>query len=354
MIPEHVREVVARFPDRQWHILSFIARCGEAAMDLAVANPALAWAMASNWVFHRPRVQRPLRSARALLKAGKKQRDILGWLGFPATEAGRKTLRKVVHQTIDVSALLYLRQSMAVPEVTRVLGHVPRINRGVIRVVSDPELFTLVSPSLLEEISFSRDNDKQPKAAWLLQDSLNMARLLRVGQGRLPHVKSLVRLAEFHDSLVEDVGHARLQDIEIAFPPPPVKGTDTIIPLTTARDLVSEGREQRNCVASYIDRVAIQRRIYIYRTIPPLDRCTLSIMKRGNRWTLCELKRTCNMPPTETTRHAVLRWLAESQPTDAIPEWMEANNDERAQEQDGHRLEEDGPLPEPPDDEVPF
>ncbi|MCX7805858.1 MAG: hypothetical protein N3A38_11805, partial [Planctomycetota bacterium] len=105
---------------------------------------------------------------------------------------------------------------------------------------------------------------------------------------------------------------------------------------------------------SYIDPVAIQRRIYIYRTIPPLDRCTLSIMKRGNRWTLRELKRTCNMPPAEATRRAVLKWLAESQPADAIPGWMEVVDDERIQDQDEYWVAEDEPLPEPPDDDIPF
>jgi len=60
------------------------------------------------------------------------------------------------------------------------------------------------------------------------------------------------------------------------------------------------------------------------------------------------------MPPAEATRHAVLRWLAESQPTAAIPERMEAEDNERVQDQDEDMVAEDGPLPEPPDDEVPF
>ena len=353
MIPEPVREVVSRFPERQWHMLSLIARCGDAAMDLAVANPALAWALASSWCF-RPRVQRPLRSARALLKAGKKQREIIDWLGFPATEAVRKMLRKVVHKAINVSALLYLRQSMADPAVAKALAHVPRVNRGVIRIVTDSELLRFVSPTLLEEISFSRDNDKRPKAAWLLQDSLNMAQLLRVGRDRFAHLKSLARLVDLHDSLVDDVGHARLQDIDLVFPSPPIQGTDTIIALTTARDLIEEGRHQRNCVASYIDRVALRQRTYIYRTIPPLDRCTLSIMKRGSKWVLGELKRACNLPPTETTRRAVLHWLSESQTTHLTDEHVGPEPHGLELEREEYLVADDGPLPEPPDDGIPL
>jgi hypothetical protein len=94
-IPVEVRNAIAPFRSRHWQLLSLVARCGNAALDLLIANPALAYALASNWIFHKPAVQRPLRSARALLAKGKRQRDILEWLSFPATEAFRKLLMKV-------------------------------------------------------------------------------------------------------------------------------------------------------------------------------------------------------------------------------------------------------------------
>ena len=95
-IPAEIRQIVHHFPERQWHMLSFLARCGEAAYDLTAANPALAFALASNWVYHCPPVRRPPRAARALLQRGKKQRDVLVWLVFPGTKAARKMLVKVI------------------------------------------------------------------------------------------------------------------------------------------------------------------------------------------------------------------------------------------------------------------
>lgn len=353
-IPEHVREVVARFPDRQWHLLSFIARCGDAAIDLVLANPALAWALASNWAFHRPPVQRPMRSARALLKPGNKQKDILAWLGFPEAEAARKVLRKIAHKAINVPSLLYLQQSMTDPAVAKVLAHLPPpINAGALRIVTDPGLLPFAGPTLVGEVSFKREEDERPKAAYLLQDSLNMFRLLYRGQGRFPHLKSLARLAEFHDSLVDEMGHIQLHDLDLALPPVPVKGTGTIIPLTTARDLIEEGRLQRNCIASYIERVAIQQRLYIYRMTFP-ERCTLSIMKRGAKWVLCELKRTCNLPAAETTRQAVLEWLSQSQSAVSTAGCLRVEDEKWMPEQDECMVAGDGPLTEPPDDGIPF
>jgi len=42
----------------------WLPRC-EGTFDLISSNPALAYCLASNWVFHQPKVARPLRSAEA-------------------------------------------------------------------------------------------------------------------------------------------------------------------------------------------------------------------------------------------------------------------------------------------------
>jgi hypothetical protein len=133
-----------------------------------------------------------------------------------------------------------------------------------------------------------------------------------------------------------------------------VTGTGAIIPLTTARDLIEEGRVQRNCVASYIDRVAVHRRLYLYRTVPPLERCTLSIRRRGSSWVLCELKGACNLPAADTTRRAVLEWLSDAQTTHRSTEHVEDESNGWGPDQDELTVADDALLPEHPDDEVPF
>ncbi|PIP45579.1 MAG: hypothetical protein COX16_12300, partial [Deltaproteobacteria bacterium CG23_combo_of_CG06-09_8_20_14_all_51_20] len=150
-IPRELRDLIRGFPARHWHLLSFLARCGKAAIELTSSNPALAWALASNWIFHNPPVQRPLRAACSVLR--KKQRDILAWLGFPPTEAARRVLAKVIPRAVRTNDLRALRKAMGRADVLNTTSHLVRINTGVIRVAADPELFPYASPSLLDEIS---------------------------------------------------------------------------------------------------------------------------------------------------------------------------------------------------------
>ena len=178
-IPENIRNVVSKFPEkRQWHLLSFLARCGSAALDLTLSNPALAYMLASNWVFHQPAVKRPLRSARSLLAPHKKQRDILAWLHFPGTEAARRILAKIVHQALDISRLLYLRQAMDDADICKALSHLPRLNAGVLRITTDRELFPFATHLLLRELSQLKREDEWPATSMLLNDCVSMHRSL--------------------------------------------------------------------------------------------------------------------------------------------------------------------------------
>jgi hypothetical protein len=303
-IPREVRELIAPFPDRHWHLLSLIARCGPAARDLVVSNPALAYALASNWVFHKPAVRRPLRSARALLAPGRKQREILGWLGFPATEWARRLLRKIPVSSVGILRLLYLRDSLADAAVHKLLSHLPRINAGVIRIVTDPALRRHATPRLLEEVAHDPHEDRRPRAAFLLRDCLAMHR----GPARFPALRSLARLREVHDSLAEELwGEARSLR-NVAFPPPPLEGTPNIVPITDLWELEEEGRIQRNCVASYAHRILASRKVYIYRVLAP-ERCTLSVARRGDRWVLSEIRSACNRPASPETIRVVQEWI---------------------------------------------
>lgn len=314
-IPRPIRDLVARFGTRQWHVLSFLARCGPAAADLTAADPALAWALASNWAFHRPAVRQPLRSARALLRTGRRRREISGWLGFPPTEASCRVLRKVTLDALTVPTLLYLRDSLADPRAQKMLAHAPRLNAGVLRIATDPELRGRVTPALLDDVARRTGDARRPESAYLLRDYLAMHRLLRAG-GRDPEpLGSLAQLHARHDELVDELGTAGIDardlgvDLDAPFPPPPVQGSQVIVPLTTMRQLLDEGREQRNCAASYGERVAQQRRAYVYRVLWP-ERCTLALEWQGGRWVPGDLRRAGNQPASDATRTIVHEWLA--------------------------------------------
>jgi hypothetical protein len=83
-------------------------------------------------------------------------------LGFPATEAAVRIFWKTAFQEITISCLLYLKDSMQEPRVIKLLGHLPRINGGVIRVIADPELSPHTSYSFLEEVAQDKSQKSMP------------------------------------------------------------------------------------------------------------------------------------------------------------------------------------------------
>ncbi len=310
-IPADVRGAVSVFRDRAWHLLSFIARCGSPALDLTVANPALAYALASNWCYHLPAVRRPLRAARAQLR--RRQREILGWLGFPATEAMRRVLRKTAAETISIPLLLYLRQSMESPAAAKALAHLPRINAGAARIVTDPALLPFATPVLLAEAALHREDDRRPVTAYMLRDTLNMHRILHPAQPQ-PAIRDRARLRDLHDELIDELNLVGPGNLDLEFPPPPVPGTAAIRPIQNAHELLEEGRSQHHCIFSYLHEVAVQLRAYIYRTIPPLERGTLSLVRSKGGWRLGDIRLSCNRPVSESTRRRVAEWLRKECP----------------------------------------
>jgi hypothetical protein len=80
--PEVVNAIVA-YTDRRWHLYCLLARCPE-ALELAKSQPALVYALASCWVYHRPTPTQPMRAVRALIKKGIPH--MWAWLGFPSNE----------------------------------------------------------------------------------------------------------------------------------------------------------------------------------------------------------------------------------------------------------------------------
>lgn len=311
-IPARIRALVSRYnSERQFHMLSFLARTGDPGVDLTLSNFALAWALANSFVFRVKPVQRPLRSARALLKPGKKQRDILSWLGFPGNEPTRRLLAKIIPPAISVNSLLYLKQSLGDPIRMKALSHLPpRVNAGALRIATDPLLLTFCSPTLLEDVCFRHQEDRHPQTAPLVRDVVAMLHRLYPGRGRRVF-RRRAELLEFHDDLVGQINHSSRAVIDIPFPPPPIPGTadGAITPLETSEDVIEEGRCMHHCVASFQSAV-IYRRIYLYRMMLP-ERGTLALRRGKKRWTVMEFKGPLNAPPSAEAWRCVHKWLAD-------------------------------------------
>lgn len=326
-IPPDVRFALSRYSTRKWHLFNLFARC-PGAYDLHVSNPALCYALASSWVFHKPAVQQPMRAARSLIR--KKQKDILRWLGFPATDAVRKILRKIPSSALSVETLLYLRDTVQDPARVKMLCHLPRLNTGVLRLVTSNRLAPLLTYRLLEDVALNLADDNGHHTHRILIDTFRMDR--RLGGERCPRrFVSLRHLEQVHNNLAEefnilvrqqelenpDEGRASRPKLPDNFPVPPYAGTASIQPISTPAELLQEGIEMKHCVASYTWDVA-EGLEYIYRVVEPV-RATMSICARGNTWHPGQLLQAANKPVPKEIKAQLFRELLASRQQRSVP-----------------------------------
>ena len=121
---------------------------------------------------------------------------------------------------------------------------------------------------------------------------------------------AIARLRQLHADLSADFQKIeKLRKAHGALPLPPLPVIKArIIPLRTQAELVAEGREQKNCVASYAAGVAAGS-CYIYRVLHP-SRATLCIRRQSDgNWGISELEASCNRKVDESTRDFVNEWL---------------------------------------------
>lgn len=290
-IPEEIRVELARYQDRKWHVFNLLARC-PGAIDLSRSNPALLYALASNWVFHKPAATQPIRAARRLVN--KKQKVVMEWLGFPAAETVRRILIKIAPDAISMPTLLYLRSALKRPEVVKMLSHLEKINGAALRLVTNRNLFPYLTPRLMEDVS--RIDDPKQKTYYLtgiLSDTLKMAEEDN-WQHCPPQFCSLHRLQEVHDDHVRRLnrepgvwGSHPARPPVTSFPPPPFAGTRNIIPIMTPLELYEEGRLMQHCVSIYAHDMA-DGLVYVYRVIEPV-RATMMIRKMNYDWIMDQI-----------------------------------------------------------------
>lgn len=308
-IPPEVRLELVRYKTRRWQLLNLFARC-PGALDLSRSNPALAYALASNWIFHKPAVTRPWRAAQTLVK--QKQRVIMKWLNFPPTESVRRILARIPPESVSVVNLFNLRGTLQHQEIARKLAHVRRINSGVLRIFTDIQHHSLASPRLLNAIGEDQEQDvNYPPVLQVLKDIRRMSRLMnRDYAARFRNIHTLGQLCAFHDELAlllpQDQAYNRLMLTE-EMPPPPFVGTDSIVPIRTWHELKCEGTEMSNCVFSYINRVSNGME-YIYRVLAPV-RGTLSIHRTLQGWRPAQFKKASNKKVPESIRNEVYQAL---------------------------------------------
>jgi len=207
----------------------------------------------------------------------------------------------------------------------------------------------LATPHLIQEVADSMDEQDTAPTADALQEIVMFAKEMGTLAAVRPftrgrkvweaHERIIIEHRQFKEHQAEREAEAARQAIEAqrravrhardraaalkareetalaAFPPPPIPGTDTIIPLTSFAELKKESSLQGNCVGrsrSYAVGV-VEGTQYIYRVLAPAHH-TLCIGRRGHSiWVIEELKGFRNARAQETARKQVQSWLTAHQ-----------------------------------------
>lgn len=341
-LPSDMVRVADPFGSHQWPLLLLLYEQPR-AMDLAISNPVLAYCLANNDQFRGTRIEAA--SLQAICHSHRKQRAVLDWLGFPGTEAMVRLMRKIPPESATPSLLRRLRN--AIKDDNRVLillNHLRVVNASVLELVINQRLLDVVTPKLLLEVS-GQDADSgglstgdailgalallHEIAPGRLVKPFNSIRQVRLFQQevdteypqhllrqeearRLAEEDRLRQRAAARQQMLAETRRQRKEQAALArcpFPGPPVPGTPDIIPLTSADQVRSEGREQQHCVGSYVRRIILNE-TYIYRVMAP-ERATLSIVRGATGcWQRSELKAKRNQKVEDATVRQVDTWLA--------------------------------------------
>jgi len=322
-------------PELQWGLLSMVARV-DGSEELVASNPGLGVGLA--WSFRiRPPVQRPLRSARRLVR--RPRRAIAAWLGFPDAESSVRALSRLEPRGCCPWVLRHLASLLRDGE--RWVHHLPRLRPEALLLI-EPPIRPWLTFGLLEEIAAEARASRRRRAAFDVRQVLAIAARLRPAR-RIPPLRSVAQVEQLVEELDAEERRQRLARWKAAgqFPAPPypaqwmpaVFSGDRpvrIEPLVDAERLLGHARKQRNCLGSdeeYLERI-LQGSGYAYELSwegtdddPDAGRATLFLEARGQlhrHWGIDDLRRRFNAPSPPWLDARVGRFLART-PADRDP-----------------------------------
>jgi hypothetical protein len=335
-------------PWEAWPLLGF-ALASRECLELAESHPALALLLAhSRRLRGRHRAGIPAGERARFLRevARARRRDILSWLGFPATGSMLRLLRKVAPGGLSLEALQLLRDLPLAPDAERTLRHLPRFGGGLIQIAVRRRLWSHMGPQLVREAAEETD---EWDVFHLLRDVLGMAESLGCA-GDIGVIPSRAVLVRQHDQLRAEYAERPRRNLRVAArraaevrageaqaaqaraaaraaappkpprrirlkPPEPTEPPpDGVVRLTTPEELRKEGTEMDNCVASY-ERAVAKGDLLVYRVLRP-ERATLALRWNGSRgvWKIDQMKGPANRSVRRETRQGIREWLETGAP----------------------------------------
>ena len=343
LIPQDVIQAVlgAHLHDHQWEALQLIARV-PGARELMAEIPLLAAALSCSHKLKPRPVQRPLRSARALLRNGpgmKTWRRISAWLGFPGSRSFVQTLRRVViaHDwPWALEQVQRLRSLWAIPAARKRIRHCKQLDQNSIDLVFFARTFGVldrVHPNLIEGAFNAGVTTTAPGC---LRDVAESWPVVRPGR-QLPLLRTVEELEDLREDLRQEI-EARFLVAEVReepsdFPPPPLPPTPQIRPLDSAAALNDESARMMNCLdKDYWTRDSCRRWGFAYAVDldgESADVWVEPVRKPGTEglFTAREIRGPKNAAPSARCVQLVNRWIGEhhrrvlnsSTPLDQVP-----------------------------------
>ena len=306
-VPPEMRARVQPYQYGQCLLLSLLAASRE-ARDLAESSPHLFWllAVAVN--------EGRIRAGQIAALCRMKQAEILRTLTGTGSKAQVKVLRKVRVAKGTMALGRYLLQAAGNPAIVHALRHQPEIPIALVCMLT-------LCPDLAREKFV-------PAIAAQLKAGANAGpeHLIRL-YGELCYLKEMqdvLTARSFHVRLEEGMCEQRRRERflryatysrpteaaagPLEFPPPPLPGSETIVPITTAEELDAEHRAQQHCVAQYAASVSAGD-VYFYRVLAP-ERGTLAIDLIGGVPEIGEFRLARNGTPSRAAVDAVEAWFA--------------------------------------------
>ncbi|MDX2471089.1 MAG: hypothetical protein QNL04_10995 [SAR324 cluster bacterium] len=327
-IPDEILQIIRFFPHRQVALLSLISQSG-AAFDLALCNPVLLWLLVGHYQkegMNRQYIEKVLKKKQLEIlqeiipKAGNKELKLLSKIwGVSFTQLEEEAIfeficqGKITKQLSHSSAIhLYFFRAWKVYRL-------PEELKALNIYLSGKQVFKMKHPvciSNYKEISHINKNEsihlesffyyEIPRMKPLVDEIQRIAKRNEIKQqpnwGRLG---SYDRLQKEHDRLLDILFEIEMKANK-PFPSPLVKGTATIIPITSPRSLRAEGKEMANCVFSRMDYIYWSK-TYVYKVTAP-QRATLEIYSYAKPY-IKECKLAGNREPSKETLKSIEEWL---------------------------------------------
>jgi hypothetical protein len=170
------------------------------------------------------------------------QRQILGALGFPATELMCHIMRRLTFWELSIDVLKQVRRLYHRRATAALLKQVRPIDCDVIGLLdqTEPLCREFFCPSFIKSYA---EADREERAKFQLADLWLFAEAAQFGFWRK---RPLLSLRHYHKQIAKVL--KSLGSTSAPFPEPPTVGDPDTVPLRSAAEMIAEGKEQQHCL----------------------------------------------------------------------------------------------------------